>query len=172
MNISVVIITGSMGAGKTTILGEVSDLLSAAGIVHAAIDLDALGIGLLPDGGPTDLVYRNLHAVWNNYSSAGVGRLVLASALEEAHDVERIRASVSPVSNLVICRLKADVSTMQRRVAEREPGMLQARFVARTAELEAVLDRANVEDFSVVNENRSPTDVARELLERAGWPGG
>ena len=34
------IISGSRGAGKTTVLSEASDLLSLAGIAHAAIDLD------------------------------------------------------------------------------------------------------------------------------------
>jgi predicted ATP-binding protein involved in virulence len=40
---SLLIITGTMGAGKTTVLGEASDILALRGIVHAAIDLDALG---------------------------------------------------------------------------------------------------------------------------------
>jgi len=41
------VITGSMGSGKTTILGEASDLLAAAGIPHGTIDLDAIGaVGL------------------------------------------------------------------------------------------------------------------------------
>src|SRR5690349_23304571 len=43
---AVLVISGSMGAGKTTVLGEASDLLAASGIEHAAIDLDTLSIGL------------------------------------------------------------------------------------------------------------------------------
>src|SRR5262249_32085062 len=38
------VITGSMGAGKTTVMAEAGDLLSARGVVHAAIDLDGLAI--------------------------------------------------------------------------------------------------------------------------------
>ena len=41
-HVPVIVITGNMGAGKTTILAEASDLLTAGGIVHAAIDLDTL----------------------------------------------------------------------------------------------------------------------------------
>jgi hypothetical protein len=33
---------GTMGAGKTAVLGEASDILAKRHIVHAAIDLDAL----------------------------------------------------------------------------------------------------------------------------------
>jgi hypothetical protein len=46
---------------------------------------------------------------------------------------------------------------------------LQQQFVARVAELETLLDRAGVEDFAIGNAGRSVTDVAREMLTRAGW---
>ena len=35
--------------------------------------------------------------------------------------------------------------------------------------LNAILDRARLEDFSVTNENRSLPDVAQEMLVKAGW---
>jgi hypothetical protein len=37
------------------------------------------------------------------------------------------------------------------------------------AKLNVILDCARLEDFAVVNENRSLTDVALEMLARAGW---
>ena len=40
---SLLIVTGTMGAGKSTVLGEASDILAGRGLVHAAIDVDALG---------------------------------------------------------------------------------------------------------------------------------
>ena len=58
---------------------------------------------------------------------------------------------------------------MQQRIRLREPGMLQEQFVARIGELEASLDAGRVEDFSVQNDGRSVTEVAREILVRAGW---
>lgn len=58
---------------------------------------------------------------------------------------------------------------MQQRVLAREPGMLQHTFVARIAELNALLDAAHVEDFSLRNDDSSITDVARARLVRAGW---
>ena len=44
------IITGTMGAGKTAVLAEASDILALRQIAHAAIDLDALGLAHLPFG--------------------------------------------------------------------------------------------------------------------------
>ncbi len=58
---------------------------------------------------------------------------------------------------------------MRQRIRVREPGMLQQKFVTRVAELEASLDATGVEDFSVDNDSGSVTDVAREVLVRAGW---
>ena len=75
--VRVIIITGTMGAGKTTILSEASDILSSAGVIHAAIDLDTLGICHMPDGLARELMFRNLASVWSNYCAAGLRRLLL-----------------------------------------------------------------------------------------------
>lgn len=168
MDAKVIVISGSMGAGKTTVMAEASDLLAAHGTIHAAIDLDGLGIGHVPEGAWPDLAYRNLAAVWENYARAGVTRLLLAEAVESAAELDRIQGAI-PDAEFVVCRLRATPATMRARVAAREPGMLRETFVARVVELDAILDVAGLEDFSLVNDTASVTDVARELLVRAGW---
>lgn len=161
------VISGSMGSGKTTVLAEASDILTAR-VVHAAIDLDALGIARLPDRAPADLSYRNLASVWGNYAAAGVNRLLIALAVEDRAVLDRVSEAV-PGAEVVVCRLKAPLKTMQQRVREREPGMLQQKLVARAAELEAVLDRTRIEDFAIDNEDGSVPKLANEMLVRARW---
>jgi hypothetical protein len=166
---SVLIITGAMGAGKTCVLAEASDILALRQIPHAAIDLDALGLAYLPSPTGSDgVMYSNLQSVCKNYASLGVSRLLLARAIENRAELERCRAVVS-ATNMVVCRLNASVEAMRLRVKMREPGVLQREYVARVAELNAILDRARLEDFTITNENRSPTEVANEMLVRAGW---
>jgi cytidylate kinase len=165
---SVLVISGSMGSGKTTVLGEASDILREAGIPHAAIDLDALGVSYLPQAAEDDLMMRNLTAVWNTYAAAGISRLLIADAVDSLAAYEDIRRAV-PDAEFIVCRLRASLDTMRQRIRVREPGMLQKKFVTRVAELEASLDAARIEDFSVDNDSRSVTDVAREMLVRAGW---
>lgn len=166
--VEVLVISGSMGSGKTTILAEASDLLTGADIPHAAIDLDGLSLGHWLVPGCDDLAYRNLAAIWRNYAAAGIPRLLIGEAIDGPDKLERIRNAI-PGGVLVVCRLRGRIETMRERVREREPGMLQRELVDRVAELEAALDASALDDFSVVNDGRSVTVVAREMLERAGW---
>ena len=168
MDTKVIVISGSMGCGKTTVLGEASDVLSACHIAHATVDLDAIGTALLPDDVSREVTFRNLGAIYVNFMSVGITRVLLADAVEDRHELDRLRQAM-PRSEILVCRLTAEVDTMQDRLRIREPGMLQEQFLARARELERVLDVAGVEDFTIVNDQRSVTDVARELLQRSGW---
>jgi hypothetical protein len=58
---------------------------------------------------------------------------------------------------------------MKRRVQMRESGISQQEYVARVAKLNTVLAHAQLEDFVVTNQDRSLTEVAIEMLVRAGW---
>ena len=40
--VPMLVISGSMGAGKTAVLGQAHDLLTEARVAHGAIDLDCL----------------------------------------------------------------------------------------------------------------------------------
>lgn len=132
------------------------------------IDLDALAaVGLAGDR-CTELTYVNLAAVWSNFANAGITCLLLAEAVETADELARIRAAI-PELTAVVVRLTATVETMQRRLRTREPGMLQETFVARARELDGILEEARLEDFCVANDDRPVTDVAAEVLTRAGW---
>src|SRR5437868_3484997 len=141
-----------MGAGKSTVLAEASDILGLQQIGHAAIDLDALGLACLTSTSSTDdLMYQNLQSVCANYASAGVARLLLARAMENAAELERCRRAVCP-KQVVICRLTARLEEMQRRVRVRESGVSQQEYVARVVRLNDVLDGAGLEHFTLTNE--------------------
>src|SRR5262245_66623513 len=118
-DIRLLLITGTMGAGKTTLMAEASDVLIERRVVHAAIDLDALGIGLMPpseaadidqraDGKPRsleDLMYRNLALVWQNYRSAGVTKIVVAAA-SDRRDLPFLQAAADR-PDTTICPTRA-----------------------------------------------------------------
>ncbi len=168
--VPLLIISGSLGAGKTTVLNEASDLLAQAGIPHAAIDLDTLAV-MHPRHDPHGerLAFANLAAVWPNYAAAGAERLIIARVVEDRAELDRYREAV-PGAQPVVCRLTAPVAVMHERLRVREPGMFQEQALVRAAELDGILARSRVEDFSVDNgPGRPVTEVAREGLSRAGW---
>jgi hypothetical protein len=168
------VITGSMGSGKTTMMGEISDLLAVRGIAHAAIDIDAFGNAHDP-AGAIDLAaiaYRNVADVVTNYAMEGVNTFVMAGAIETGAELSRLRETVGDDAEIVVCRLIAPLAVMQERIRGREPGFWQQKYVDRVAVLEDALDKAALEDFSLANDGTRPvTDIAGEILQRAGWGG-
>jgi dephospho-CoA kinase len=164
-------ITGSMGSGKTTMMGEVSDVLASRDVAHAAIDLDAFGHVHDPSGivDRAAVTYRNVADAVSNYIAEGVTTLVTAGAIESRADLGRLREAAA-ATEVTVCRLVAPVAIMHERIRMREPGMWQQKYVDHVAILEDVLDRAGVEDFSIANDGTRPiTEVAREILQRSGW---
>lgn len=158
-----------MGAGKTAVLGEASDILAHRQIVHAAIDLDALGLAHLPAAAFSDSVmYDNLRSICGNFAALGVQRFLVARAIEDEAQLKLCR-EIIPAANTVVCRLVASIEAMKRRVRMRELGISQREYVARVAKLNAILDRARLEDFAVRNEDRPLTEVAIAVLVQAGW---
>lgn len=93
-HIPVLVVTGPVGVGKTTVATEISALLADAGIPHACGDMDGLR-----DAWPappddrfnTALGLRNLAAIWRNFQAAGAQRLILADVVERLARYETIR---------------------------------------------------------------------------------
>jgi hypothetical protein len=113
-------------------------------------------------------MYDNLRSVFRNYAALGVQRFLVARALEDDTQL-KLCCDISPALNTVVCRLTASIEAMKRRVQIRDFGISQREYVARVARLSAILDRAQLEDFVVTNENRTLTDVTLEMLVKARW---
>jgi hypothetical protein len=166
---SLLIITGTMGSGKSAVLGEASDILTSRGIVHAAIDLDAFGLAHLPSAAVNEgLMYSNLRVIYANYSQLGVRRFLLARAIEEEAQLKLCR-DIIPAAHTLVCRLTASVESIKHRIEIRETGTRRQEYLARVVDLNLILDQAHLEDFTVINENRTLTDAALEMLIKAGW---
>ena len=167
---NLLVISGSMGSGKTTVQSEASDLLVRAEVPHAAIDLDWLSVmHPSPAGGGDRLMLQNLAAIWPIYAEGGAERLIVATVVGHRSDLEGLRSAI-PGAVPKVCLLKSPRSTRLRRLRIREPGLFQREAMRKTTELDEVLGRAGVEDFSVDNDDgRSVTEVAREVLHRVGW---
>ena len=185
--VPVLIITGPLGVGKTTVLDEVAERLRDAGVAFAAVDLDALSWAHPPAPGDdryrSGLMFRNLASVWANFRLAGAQRLVCARVIESRGELELYRAAI-PGAAITVARLRASHETLETRLAHRlarrdlvegqeqqEHRARRERRALRSRELAEVMDRQALEDVLVSTDGRGAGAVARDVLVGAGWPG-
>lgn len=77
----------------------------------------------------------------------------MALALETRADL-KLFCKVVSANNTLVCCLTATIETMEQRVRIRESGIAQKDYGAPVAELNGILDRAWLEDFTVNTEHR------------------
>jgi hypothetical protein len=172
MHAAALLLTGTVGAGKTTTADAVGLQLEAAAVPHAVIDLDEIRrmwprTDTDPFGSEVEL--RNLRSLAANYLDVGADRLVLAGVCESWADRRRYQAAVGVP--LVVCRLHAPLDVLVGRLHDRhldEPAEL-AWHLNRAPELDAILDTALVADADVATTSGTPMDVAAEVISLIGW---
>lgn len=166
------LITGTVGAGKTSVADAAGDLLAAAGIPHAVIDLDWLRRSWpAPADDPfhLELTLRNLRDVARNHLEAGARRLVLAGVVESRDERRRHQEAVGV--DLTVCRLRVPIPVVHRRLARRHEGDEAGLrwHLDRSGALDDILVAAQVEDVVVDAEERSVTSLAAAVMEAVGW---
>ena len=165
------VINGSIGAGKTTVLGELAWLLEDQGIHHCAVDFDALTQSYpRPDDDPFHmrLGAANLAAIWVNASAGGAERLVVASVVETAEHLSMIVAAVSDATPIVV-RLRAPLETELNRIRQREQGSALEWHLQRASDLWPLLENSGVDDAIVDTVDKEPRYIADEVLRLAAW---
>ncbi|GAA5063664.1 hypothetical protein GCM10023336_43140 [Streptomyces similanensis] len=166
-------LNGTVGVGKTTVAETVGDLLADAGIPHSVVDLDWLRKSWpAPPGDRFNfgMLLRNLRSVTGHYLDAGATRLVLAGVMEDQDERKLLADAVG--AELTVCRLRAELSVIHRRLAQRhdsEPEALRW-HLNRSGELDRILSRSAVDDCTVDAGTGSVADVAVAVLRAAGWP--
>ncbi|WP_116209483.1 hypothetical protein [Streptomyces olivoreticuli] len=172
--LSALLITGTVGVGKTSAADLLGDLLSDAGVPHAVMDLDRLCQSWpAPEDDPfnSGLLLRNLRALTANYLDAGVRRLVLAGVAENTADRDGYQAAIG--MPLKVCRLTADLPVVHNRLrrrheADNDPESLPW-HLERAGRLHQILDQADIADFTIDTTHVPLPAVASAILKTAGW---
>jgi hypothetical protein len=170
VSVPTLLITGTVGVGKSAVAAEISDALAALKVPNAAVDLDAL-VWQWPSTSSwnDDLMFENLAALWPNYARHGATHLVLARVLESPAELTRYIGAV-PGAEITVCLLVAPAALRVNRLLGRmPPGPSRDWHLSRTVELEAILDRLACVDFVVENGDRTLRDAALDVLVHAGW---
>jgi hypothetical protein len=167
---AILLITGPVGVGKSAILAEAEVLLRDAGMPYATVVLPELaraGPGPADDPYNEALMYRNLGAVWSNYSAGGrIDRLLLEKLVDHRTNLARLHETI-PDAELIIVRLRAPLDLIEKRLRRREPDPEGELSAARW--WTERMDGWAVEDAVVENDGRPIRDVAAEVLSVAGW---
>lgn len=174
----VLVVNGTMGAGKTTIAAAVHDLLLTRGARSGYVDADFLCQAEPRD--PADpfnqgLLFDNLAAIAPHYRARGFGLMIVPRVIEDGADRERYaRAFAAPdagAAQVSVVRVDAPEEVRLARLTAREPeGQWQEFAHARTVELDGILRDVDLDDAVVDNAgDRDRLVVAAEVLAAAGW---
>jgi hypothetical protein len=160
-----VIVTGPVGAGKTTTMWMLGEVLTAAAVPHAVLDVDQ--VRTYHPTPPDDrfgsrLGRRNTAAVIANYLAEGARILVLADVIEHSGDVDDYRRMV-PDARITVVRLDVPMDAIFERLDAREPESTIAWHRNRAPELQAIMERERIGDLVIDVGQRSPIAVATEI---------
>ncbi len=116
--VEAVLITGTYGVGKTSVIEEMAELVEERGAAYAVMDLDWL---MWFDAGSEDpaaghrMMLKNLTAVVANYRAAGVRFFLLARAIRDRSELDSLKAELS--IPLRVVRLVVPLEEIERRLA-------------------------------------------------------
>lgn len=166
------VVNGTVGAGKTTVAEVVADLLRERGVPYGWVDVDGLRRAYPTE--PDDpfgqaVALDHLAAMAGVFARRGYRHVVLAEVIERRADRELFERAFDG-AELTVVRLTAPENLRLARIAGRERDAWRAWHLARTVELATVLDDAGVDDAVVPNDgDRDLRDVGADVLAAAGW---
>ena len=171
MEVPGVLLTGTVGVGKTVLATDAGALLATQGRSPAVIDLDWLGWLHNGSGSSSDieqLIQQNLAAVWPNFLVRGADHVILTRMIKDAAQIDAYRNSLAGV-RLSMVRVTASPDVIDERLRRRDAGEVLDEHLAARPEMTKGLDAADIEDFTIVNNDRPLRHVTLELLQQLGW---
>ena len=164
---NLILLSGPVGVGKTSVAEELSGLLERDQIAHTFIDLDGLSKTYpRPDGDPfgEQMALRNLRDVWANARDLGVKILILARVIESREGAQRIAQAVGAADSQII-QLNARDETLLDRVRRRETGIGRAWHEDRALALSSQLRGSGLAHHEIETDAKTVAEIAREVRQ-------
>ena len=154
-------------------------MLAEARIAHVAIESDELDRVFPKPGaeelaplapGARDVSQLNLAALWGTYRALGHTRLIMSGVMLHIGFDKRWILAAIPDARITVVRLRAGDEALLERIDRRETGAGREAQIERSLRQARRLAGETAGDFFVVDtDGRMPTELAREVLGRAGW---
>jgi broad-specificity NMP kinase len=163
--IRAIVLTGSPGSGKSSVLQALASLLDSDKVPHAVIESEQLASGYpwLPE----EQAYAVLAEVCRVQRGFGRRLFLIAATTETDAHISGLLAAIAADEHTVVC-LEATPETAARRVYEREPAEWHGRdaLVEAAGRLATQIPSLNGIDLHVSTEGRHPRAVAREIRDQ------
>jgi len=164
-SIHILLITGPVGVGKSTVADEVFEILRKTSTPIALVNFDELTYASPLNNDPhgTKLGLKNLSAIWQNYYSLGIRNLIIPYVIEDQEEIERFRSS-APGSVISVVRLSASTKTLHERLRARQLGGSLEWHLERADELNSLYANNNLGNIIINTDNKTIHAVAEEVI--------
>jgi adenylylsulfate kinase len=168
---SALLLTGPVGAGKTTLAVEIGEILREAGQAHAVIELDWLAWCEPPAGSSEtrrQLVLENLAATLRNYEAAEIRRFVLAGSIVSSEHLAAIRSTLDGIP-LEVVRISAPPDVLVERAEKRDAGRKTLESTDQASAFAATVSAAVPDCVEVENDSADISSTARRVMAQTSW---
>lgn len=165
----VVVITGPVGAGKTTTASALYDVLVERQISTALIDMDFLRTAF-PEVTPfnSKLGIDNLAAIAPNFQKIGVRCFVVPDVVETPEHRLQYEQAI-PGSAVTVVRLNVPMDTIERRLRQRETADSLDWCLARAPVLQEIFESRGIGDVVIEVGDQTAKDIALEIASALGF---
>lgn len=163
-----IVITGPVGAGKTTTMWALADLLEDHDMPVAAIDMDGLRWfhpRPADDQFGTRVGLHHLRTMATTYGELGIFTLVLADVIETG--TERHQEAM-PGYDVIVVRLNVTIERLHDRLRQRETGVSYEWYENRAIELTDIMERNGIGDVVIEVDDETPQQLAQRIADRLG----
>lgn len=168
----VIFLNGGYGVGKSLTLDHVGDLLAETGTAFSLFDVDWFHRSWPPAAHDPDNVLieaENMAFVWNNYRSAGPRQPVVAGVIASIDDLKWYATTFAlPVRSVRLTASARVIDARLRRWHKVHQSSSLRWHLDRHAELTEKQAKADLDEFVIATDERSPRSVAEETLSHFG----
>jgi chloramphenicol 3-O-phosphotransferase len=161
-----IFLNGGFGAGKSSTLDHVGDLLAKAGRPFSLMDVDWFHRSWPPADPDNALIEaHNIAAVWKCYQSMGPRQLVMCGVIATTADRDRYAAAVERPIRMV--RLTADADIIRKRLRGRYLASQSSALdwhLERCADTAARIEAAGLDELVIDTSTLEPHEVAERTL--------